>query len=83
MEAYCRIRGPLGPQRDDLRAALGAWATVAVAPSKRRRRQKLDAFLFDFDRGERTDPELDDEDDGDDEQDDRAEDGAGYSASYL
>lgn len=53
----------MGPEREDLRAALGAWATVAVAPSKRKRRYKVDQFLFDFDRPSRlVDPDLDDDD---------------------
>lgn len=68
----------MGPEREDLRAALGAWATVAVAPSKRRRRPKVAEFLFDWDRGDRSDPDVDDDADEGDLADDE-----GYAASYL
>lgn len=68
----------MGPEREDLRAALGAWATVAVAPSKRRRRPKVSEFLFDWDRDDRSDPDVDDDADEGDLADDE-----GYAASYL
>ncbi len=49
--AYCQIEGPLGPQRDDLRAAIGAWVTASVNRGKRGRKPKLTDFMLKFGRG--------------------------------
>lgn len=65
MEEYCRIRGPIGPQRADVHAALVAWATVA-SHSKRPRRHKIEDFLL-FDDPARH-PEIEDDDEVDDDE---------------
>lgn len=61
-QAYSRVRGPLGPERADLRAALGAWATVA-SHSQKPRRHKLDQFILKWDRPAAPDHDLDDDED--------------------
>lgn len=49
--AYCQIEGPIGPERDDLRAAIGAWVTAMVNKGKRGRKPRIMDFMPKFGKG--------------------------------
>lgn len=69
MEAYLRVRGPVGPWRADYQAAIVAWAVVA-SNSKRPRRYKIDHFIPNWGGGSGPGPYWVPDDEPDDDPDD-------------